>query len=531
MIHYETAASDLPLSTTSVTERVFEGLTPRLDDVVLIDGVDGRKFTAGDVIDHVKRLAGGLRAAGHVPQKPVALMAPNSPEYCIIFHAIAWAGGTITTLNPTYTAHEIRHQLRDSGAGLLITVPATLAVAKEALKELPEVQICVIGSADDDDSGDCQSLAELYGTAQEQQYPVDLDRHSVALPYSSGTTGLPKGVCLSHRSLSMNIDQTAKGAEFQAGETAAAFLPFFHIYGMTVLMNMHLACGGVLVTMPRFDLEVFLRICQDHRARRMWIVPPVALALAKHPLVDDYDLSALEQVFSGAAPMGNALSDAVASRFDCAMLQGYGMTELAPVSHITPLSTPRSGASGLAVPNTRCRIVSPETGADLPPGEEGELWIKGPQVMIGYLNNEQATKDTLTADGWLKTGDMAIIDADGYMFVVDRLKELIKYKGFQVAPAELEATLVAHPQIQDAAVIGQHDEEAGEIPVAFVVCQDPAPSQEDIQAYVGSQLSHYKQLHRVTFVETIPKSPSGKILRRLLRDGHGNETAPRSQAR
>ena len=531
MIHYETAALDLPLSTTSVTERVFEGLTPRLDDVVLIDGVDGRKFTAGDVIDHVKRLAGGLREAGHVPQKPVALMAPNSPEYCIIFHAIAWAGGTITTLNPTYTAHEIRHQLRDSGAGLLITVPATLAVAKEALKELPEVQICVIGSADDDDSGDCQSLAELYGTAQEQQYPVDLDRHSVALPYSSGTTGLPKGVCLSHRSLSMNIDQTAKGAEFQAGETAAAFLPFFHIYGMTVLMNMHLACGGVLVTMPRFDLEVFLRICQDHRARRMWIVPPVALALAKHPLVDDYDLSALEQVFSGAAPMGNALSDAVASRFDCAMLQGYGMTELAPVSHITPLSTPRSGASGLAVPNTRCRIVSPETGADLPPGEEGELWIKGPQVMIGYLNNEQATKDTLTSDGWLKTGDMAIIDADGYMFVVDRLKELIKYKGFQVAPAELEATLVAHPKIQDAAVIGQHDEEAGEIPVAFVVCQDPAPSQEDIQAYVGSQLSHYKQLHRVTFVETIPKSPSGKILRRLLRDGHGNETAPRSQAR
>ena len=531
MIHYETAASDLPLSTTSVTERVFEGLTPRLDDVVLIDGVDGRKFTAGDVIDHVKRLAGGLRAAGHVPQKPVALMAPNSPEYCIIFHAIAWAGGTITTLNPTYTAHEIRHQLRDSGAGLLITVPATLAVAKEALKELPEVQICVIGSADDDDSGDCQSLAELYGTAQEQQYQVDLDRHSVALPYSSGTTGLPKGVCLSHRSLSMNIDQTAKGAEFQAGETAAAFLPFFHIYGMTVLMNMHLACGGVLVTMPRFDLEVFLRICQDHRARRMWIVPPVALALAKHPLVDDYDLSALEQVFSGAAPMGNALSDAVASRFDCAMLQGYGMTELAPVSHITPLSTPRSGASGLAVPNTRCRIVSPETGADLPPGEEGELWIKGPQVMIGYLNNEQATKDTLTADGWLKTGDRAIIDADGYMFVVDRLKELIKYKGFQVAPAELEATLVAHPQIQDAAVIGQHDEEAGEIPVAFVVCQDPAPSQEEIQAYVGSQLSHYKQLHRVTFVETIPKSPSGKILRRLLRDSHGNETAPRSQAR
>ena len=513
MTHYETAASDLPLSTLSVTERVFEGLAPRLEDVVIIDGIDGRKFTAFDVIDHVKRLAGGLRAAGHVPQKPIALMAPNSPEYCIIFHAVAWAGGTITTLNPTYTAHEIRHQLRDSGAGLLITDPATLAVAKEALEELPEVRLCVIGSVDD-----CLSLSELYGPAQEQQCPVDLDRHSVVLPYSSGTTGLPKGVCLSHRNLSMNIDQTAQGAEFRAGETAAAFLPFFHIYGMTVMMNMHLACGGVLVTMPRFDLELFLRICQDHRARRMWIVPPVALALAKHPLVDAYDLSALEQVFSGAAPMGSALSDAVASRLNCAMLQGYGMTELAPVSHITPLSTPRSGASGLALPNTRCRIVSPETGEDLPPGEEGELWIKGPQVMIGYLNNETATRDTLTSDGWLKTGDVAIIDADGYMFIVDRLKELIKYKGFQVAPAELEACLVAHPQIQDAAVIGLPDEEAGEVPVAFVVCADPAPSPEEIQSYVGTQLSHYKQLHRVTFVEAIPKSPSGKILRRLLRD-------------
>ena len=513
MTHYETAASDLPLSTLSVTERVFEGLTSRPKDVVIIDGMDGRRFTAGDVIDHVKRLAGGLHAAGHVPQKPVALMAPNSPEYCIIFHAVAWAGGTITTLNPTYTAHEIRHQLRDSGAGLLITVPETLAVAKEALKELPDVRLCVIGGADS-----CQSLSELYGTAQEHQCSVDLDRHSVALPYSSGTTGLPKGVCLSHRNLSMNIDQTAQGAEFRAGETAAAFLPFFHIYGMTVMMNMHLACGGVLVTMPRFDLELFLRICQDHRARRMWIVPPVALALAKHPLVDAYDLSALEQVFSGAAPMGSALSDAVASRLNCAMLQGFGMTELAPVSHVTPESNPRAGASGLATPNTQCRIISPETGADLPPGEEGELWIKGPQVMIGYLNNEKATRETLTSDGWLKTGDVAVIDADGYMFIVDRLKELIKYKGFQVAPAELEATLVAHPQIQDAAVIGQPDEEAGEIPTAFVGCPDPAPRQEEIKAYIGSHLSHYKQLHGVTFVDEIPKSPSGKILRRLLRD-------------
>jgi acyl-CoA synthetase (AMP-forming)/AMP-acid ligase II len=201
------------------------------------------------------------------------------------------------------------------------------------------------------------------------------------------------------------------------------------------------------------------------------------------------------------------------------MLQGYGMTELSPVSHVTPLSAPKSGASGLAVPNTQCRIVDPETGQDLEAGKEGELWVKGPQVMIGYLNNEEATKSTLTEDGWLKTGDVSIIDSDGYMFIVDRLKELIKYKGFQVAPAELEATLVSHPSVQDAAVIGKPDEEAGELPVAFIITTDAALTEGDIKAHIDETLSHYKQVHEVYFVDEIPKSPSGKILRRLLRQG------------
>jgi len=377
---------------------------------------------------------------------------------------------------------------------------------------LEGVQICVIGEVDG-----ISSLSKFYGAPLEQQVVVDLDRHSVVLPYSSGTTGLPKGVCLSHRNLVINVDQIATAAEFQQGETAAAFLPFFHIYGMTVMMNMHLACGGLLVTMPRFDLDLFLRLCQNHKSRRMWIVPPVALALAKHPLVDEFDLSQIDQVFSGAAPMGRELSDAVATRLNCEMLQGFGMTELSPVSHVTPISGPRSGSSGLAVPNTQCRIVNPETGEDITPGVEGELWIKGPQVMIGYLNNEKATQDTLTHDGWLKTGDVAIIDQDGYMFIVDRLKELIKFKGFQVAPAELEAILVAHPNIQDAAVIGKPDDEAGEVPVAFVITTDPAPNETQIKDYIASTLAHYKQIHKVHFVDDIPKSPSGKILRRLLR--------------
>lgn len=498
----DVAATDL-----SITERVFEGLQNRPDAVVLTDGPTGRSLTASAFMDQVKRMAGGLAAAGFGAGHTVAIMAPNMPEYCVVFHAVAWGGGTITTLNPTYTAHEVAHQLADSRAELLITIPDFMETAKAGAGNIP---VIAIGTPE---------YAALYGDPITAQVPVDLDAFTVVLPYSSGTTGLPKGVMLSHRNLVINVDQSIVAADFQPGEVTAAFLPFFHIYGMTVLMNIHLGGGGALVTMPRFDLPLFLQISQDYKARRMWVVPPVALALAKHPLVDDYDLSALNEVFIAAAPSGPELSNAIAARLGCTALQGYGMTELSPVSHVVPRHAPRSGAAGVTAPNTLCRIVDIQTGADLAAGEEGELWIKGPQVMQGYLNNPKATAESITEDGWLRTGDIAKIDADGYMFITDRLKELIKYKGFQVAPAELEATLVAMTGITDAAVVGLPDDEAGELPVAFVVAGDPAPDEAAIKAHVGAQLSHYKQLHHIYFVDTIPKSASGKILRRFLREG------------
>lgn len=506
MITYPSPFVDVPLRDQSITQRVFEGLENRPDAVVLTDGPTGRSLTAAQFMDQVQRLAGGLTAAGLGAGHTVALMAPNIPEYCVIFHAVAWAGGTITTLNPTYTATEIRHQLADSKAEVLITIPDFIDTARNGAGDRPVV---AIGSP---------KFKDLMGDALTAQVPVDLDKHTVVLPYSSGTTGLPKGVMLSHRNLVANVDQIIAAANFRPGEVAAGFLPFFHIYGMTVLMNVHLAGGGAVVTMPRFDLAQFLQISQDHKARRMWIVPPVALALAKHPLVDDYDLSSLEQVFSGAAPMGADLSNAVARRLNCISLQGYGMTELSPVSHVTPGAAALAGASGQAVPNTHCRIVDIEIGADLPAGQEGELWVKGPQVMQGYLKNATATAETITPDGWLRTGDIAVIDDDGYMFIVDRLKELIKYKGFQVAPAELEAALVAMDGITDAAVIGLADAEAGELPIAFVVTGDSAPDAAAIKSHLDRTLAHYKQVHQVHFVDAIPKSASGKILRRLLRD-------------
>lgn len=506
MTIYTSPYPDIAISDQSITERVFSGLETRPDETVLIDGPTGRSLTAQAFMDQVKAMAGGLTAAGFGAGHTVALMAPNIPEYCVIFHAVAWAGGTITTLNPTYTANEVAHQLQDAGAELLITIPDFMDTAAQGAGATP---VIAIGSDD---------YAALFGTPIAAQVPVDLDTFTVVLPYSSGTTGLPKGVMLSHRNMVVNLDQSIVAADFHPGETTAAFLPLFHIYGMTVLMNIHLAGGGALVTMPRFDLPMFLQISQDHKAQRMWVVPPVALALAKHPLVDDYDLSALKQVFIAAAPSGPELSDAIAARLGCTALQGYGMTELSPVSHVVPQNAPRSGAAGTTAPNTQCRIVDIDNGADLGPDQEGELWIKGPQVMQGYLNNAQATAETITDDGWLRTGDIAKFDADGYMFITDRLKELIKFKGFQVAPAELEATLVAIEGITDAAVIGIPDDEAGELPIAFVVAGDPAPTEDAIKAHLEAQLAHYKQVHQIHFVEEIPKSASGKILRRVLRD-------------
>ncbi len=498
---------DVATRDLSVTEHVFAGLETRPDDVVLTDGPTGRSLTAAKFMDQVKRLAGGLAAAGFGAGKTVALMAPNIPEYAVVFHAVAWGGGTITTLNPTYTASEVAHQLKDARADLLVTIPDFMGTATEGASDLP---VIAIGTPE---------FAALFGDPITEQVPVDLDTFTVVLPYSSGTTGLPKGVMLSHRNLVINADQSIVAADFQPGEVTAAFLPFFHIYGMVVLMNIHLAGGGALVTMPRFDLPLFLQISQDYRCPRMWVVPPVALALAKHPLVDNYDLSALREVFIAAAPSGPELSDAIAARLGCTALQGYGMTELSPVSHVVPRNAPRSGAAGVLVPNTSCKIMHIETGAELGPNEEGELWIKGPQIMQGYLNRPEATAETITPDGWLRTGDIAKVDDDGYMFITDRLKELIKYKGFQVAPAELEATLVAMEGITDAAVIGRPDDEAGELPIAFLVAGDPAPTEEAVKAHVAAHLATYKQLHEVHFVEAIPKSASGKILRRFLRDG------------
>lgn len=483
------------------------------DKPALIDGPTGRTMTYTELDQQVRAFAGGLVARGFAKGEVLAILLPNIPEYAVFFHGTTFAGGIATTINPTLTPKEIQKHLVDSGATILITIPALIDAATFAAKDTAVKDVFIVGTMDGQ-----RSVTELFGAPLAEQVPVDPD-DVAALPFSSGTSGAMKGVMLSHRNLVANVAQTLLAAEIREDEMFIAVLPFFHIYGMQVLMNTALRAGATAVTMPRFDLEQFLEIHQKYGITRSFVAPPIVVALAKHPLVDQYDLSKLEQVFSGAAPLSAELAIEAGNRLGCEVVQGYGMTEMSPVSHLTPRGKNRPGTVGVTVPNTLTRIVDPATLQDVAVGEDGELWVQGPQVMLGYLNNPLATEEILTADGWLRTGDLARVDADGYIMIVDRLKELIKYKGFQVAPAELEALLLTNPKIADAAVTGLPDDEAGEIPVAHVVLKPGADaSAEEIQAWVAEQVATYKQLRQVTIVDAIPKSASGKILRRLLRN-------------
>ena len=512
MIHRSPLA-DLDIPDIPLTDFVLENAAAMGDKPAFIDGPTGRVLTYSGLVGGVAAMAGGLVSRGFGPGQVLAIMAPNIPEYAIVFHAVARAGGAVTTINPTYTESEVRHQLTDSGARFLVTIPMFLETAVAAAEGTKVEETFVLGEGEG-----ATPIGALFGTPLLEQVPVDSDA-VVVLPYSSGTTGLSKGVMLTHRNLVANILQTVSPAQIREDETFIAVLPFFHIYGMQVLMNCGLATGATVVTMPRFDLEEFLRLHQDHGITRSFVAPPIVVALAKHPLVDSFDLSKLEQVFSGAAPLSAELAVEAGRRLGCEVVQGYGMTELSPVSHLTPPGAFKPGSVGVTAPNTETLIVSPTTGEPLGLDVDGEVWVRGPQVMKGYLNNPDATAATIDDEGWLHTGDIGHIDSDGHLYVVDRLKELIKYKGFQVPPAELESLLLTHPAVADAAVIGRSDDEAGEIPVGYVVLKPgQEASAEDIMSFVAGQVAHYKQVREVRFLDAIPKSASGKILRRLLRD-------------
>ena len=506
----------------SIFDFLFGDLTEAdFKRTAVIDGASGTALSYRTLIDQITRVAGALAARGVGPGTVIGLLCPNTPEFTAIFHGILRAGATVTTINSLYTPEDIERQLVDSRASWLVTVtpllPGALSAAHAA--GLATESIVVIDGAPGH-----PSLADLLqADAAPPALRIDPATHVAVLPYSSGTTAAPKGVMLSHRNLVANVQQARDLIGVVPEDKVLALLPFYHIYGMTVLLNLAFKQRAALVTMAKFDFAEFLRMIQDHRCSYVFIAPPIAVAVAKHPLVESYDLSSVHTMLSGAAPLDGNLAAAVATRLDCRILQGYGMTEVSPVSHLIPIDAPHlSRASvGVTVPNMDCKLVSTETGAEIEVpesgvSEPGELLVRGPNVMLGYLNNEKATRETIDADGFLHTGDIATVSALGEVTIVDRSKELIKYKGYQIAPAELEALLLTHPQITDAAVIGVADADGQEIPKAFVVASSDVTA-EEVMAYVTERVAPHKKVRAVEFIEAIPKSASGKILRKDLR--------------
>ncbi len=513
-------SGDVEIPNCPLTPLVLRHQKTLAQHPALIDGLTGDVTTYQDLGRSVRRVANGLIHKGLSKGDVVAIYAPNSPDYVIAFHAIAYAGAIVTTINPMYTPDELSSQLVHASATMLITIPALLDAAIEAEATSPINSILVFGHTDNEQAGSFNDLKEFDELGQ--QIPIDPANDLLALPYSSGTTGLSKGVMITHSNMVANISQF-EGIEHYSPTTEhdrlIAVLPFYHIYGMMIFMSSGIHRGATVITMPKFDLEQFLAILQNHKITRAYIAPPIAVALAKHPLVDDYDLSSVKLVFSGAAPLGAQLAKAVESRIGCTVVQGYGLTETSPVTNVGPDAQGKHKPESIGPPicNTQMKVIDLETGATLAKGNTGEVCIRGPQVMKGYLDNLDATNACIDEEQWFHTGDIGYADEDGYFYIVDRVKELIKYKGYQVAPAELEALLLTHPAIADAAVVGVPNEEAGELPKAFVVKKKDV-TVEDILIFVAEQVAPYKKIRLVEFLEAIPKAPSGKILRRLLRD-------------
>jgi len=519
----KSTSPDVTIPEISITDYVLRHADRLGDKPALIDGPSGRTLTYRQLAEGIRRVATGLARRGFRKGDVFAIYSPNLPEYALIFNAVASLGGINTTANPLYTADELANQLKDSGARFLITVPPFLDKAKDAAAKTGIEELFVFGTAEG-----ARPFAELL-EAPPNPPSVAIDpRHDVVvLPYSSGTTGLPKGVMLTHGNLVANLRQAEGMRNFEGfaeRDTIMAVLPFFHIYGMVVIMKYALCQGATIVSMPRFDLMEFLGLVQKYRVTILPIVPPIVVGLVKHPAVAQFDLSSVRLVFSGAAPLGEEMARKLSRKLGCPVVQGYGMTEASPVTHLSPTRNApvKPGSIGRVVPNTEVKIADIDTGAELGRGQEGELLIRGPQIMKGYLNRPQETADSIDREGWYHTGDVGYVDDEDFFFIVDRTKELIKYKGLQVAPAELEALLLTHPAVLDAAVIRKADEDAGEVPKAYVVLKPDdaarATTAEALMAWTAARVAPHKRIRHLEFTDQIPKSASGKILRRVLVD-------------
>jgi len=507
------------------------------DKVIYRDAETNRAYTYADVKNAALDFGKGLKALWEWRKGEVlGLYLPNSIDTPAITWGTHWCGGIVSPANPGYTVDELAFQLKDSGARALITTLEYLPNAKAACKKvgIEEQYIALAGDKRDPEARikHFTSVRNISGATRYRKTKVSAEDLAF-LVYSSGTTGKPKGVMLTHRNIVANVIQTSynesplkwNGGPTNEGDKVLAFLPFFHIYGLTCMIMRSAYSGVELVVMARFDLERFCQIVQSQKITFSYVAPPVLVGLAKAPVVSKYDLSSLRMLNSGAAPLTRELVDQMQKRFLLPIKQGYGLSETSPTTHIQPWNEwdKTIGSVGKMLPNITAKFLDPD-GKELPIGETGELCMKGPNVFRGYLNQPEQTKASFTEDGYFKTGDIGHVDKDGSFWITDRVKELIKYKGFQVAPAELEGLLLDNPQVNDAAVIGLQDaEQQTELPRAYIVLaqgvEKTDATKQQIADWLHQKVANHKKLRGgIYFIDEVPKSVSGKILRRVLKE-------------
>jgi acyl-CoA synthetase (AMP-forming)/AMP-acid ligase II len=503
----------------------------RGEKTALVDASCGRRLSYGEYGETVEALARGLIAAGLRAGEVVAIFLANSWEFCAVYHAATLAGGIPTLLNPTYREREVRYQLGNSGAAFLITDGTNIDGV--SLAGLPNLRRVYCTRQQGTGAEPFSDLLKKQVSATLSQPDQPSQKTLAALPYSSGTTGLPKGVMLSHYNLVANVFQLlGPGAvTLTEADNILCFLPLYHIYGLNVMLNPALMVGATLVLMPRFNSQQLASLMMEETITMMPLVPPAMNALCLAAEAGQFPKTHYVQwVKSGAAPLAPDLPRRFTALTGILVRQGYGMTEASPVTHVGDLEPElyRPDSIGRPVAQTECRVIAVEnlaadagSVAEVSTGEPGELVMRGPQFMQGYWKEPDATAAVLR-DGWYWSGDIVTRDAEGFYRVVDRRKEMIKYKGFSVAPAEVESVLLEHPAVRECGVVGRPDAEAGEIPVAFVALREGFVTckkmEDELCAFVADRLTRYKQPREVRFVEVVPKTASGKILRRELRE-------------
>ncbi len=473
---------------------------------------DGPRVTFGELDAWSDRIAAGLHRRGVGVGDVVAVSLGNVPEFAVTYYGVLKAGAILSPVNPLFKADEVAARVLDCGARVWIlsseAAAATLQEVRARAADLREA--IVIGSP---------AWEDLLKSPGEPPAARIRPRQDVAvLPYSSGTTGMPKGVMLTHFNIASNVRQSIVARNLLDDDILLNHLPLYHIYGMTVLMAMPVARGLTTILMPRFDPGLVLAHFARYRPTRYYTVPPAVLALARHPAIAQADCRSLRTMTAAAAPLPLPLAEEFEAKTGVPVRMGFGLTETSPTTHVQPDEAPRPGTCGTPISDTEQRIVDTETGRELPPGQAGEILIRGPQVMKGFWRHPEATTETLR-DGWLHTGDIGFVDAEGYLTVVDRKKDMIKYKAYPVAPFELEETLMKHPAVADCAVVGAPDADGFEVPKAYVVPRaGSGAGAEELMAFVADRVAPYKKVRQLEFVREIPRSPSGKILRRVLKE-------------